>query len=120
MIPPLITVMPVRSDVNWAAMVERARIAAGLSQKELAALMGMSPAQLSQQTGGLRHLSLQRVDRTTLDPQGQVFFTHLLTEWAAARGVSDLSLVREWLRSAVQSFAQLKRRVAHAQIRRTA
>ena len=105
----VVTVFP------WADALDRARDVAGLKDDNVAALMGISRVQYSQQKHGQGHLSLQRLSMLATDPDGFVMLRSFTAEWSAYHGITDLELAGEWLRGAIQHFTRL--RMAKATLR---
>ncbi len=59
---------------DFVALWEHARTACGLKHESLAALMGISSQQLSQQLHGQGHPSVRRMCLLLADPDGRRFF----------------------------------------------
>lgn len=102
------TVLVTPSEFPWADALDRARDVAGLKDDNVAALMGMSRVQYSQQKHGVGQLSLPKLSRLAHDKEGLVMLRSFMAEWAAFHGLTDMDLTAEWLRGAIQSFTRLR------------
>ena len=65
------------AEINWRAYFDRALGVTGIKQETLAALMGITPGQLSQQLSRHGHVSFFRLVEATQDEDGQRFVVTL-------------------------------------------
>lgn len=76
-------------DISLATVFATARGRVGMKHDHLAALMGISGPQLSQQLAGEGHVSLRRLLRIVHDDDGRAFLHALWSDLGDSIGVGD-------------------------------